>query len=400
MSDAINKMLEDHDAIRRMIEPYGAVKTQIELATKALKGIDAINSIDPYLTQASLGDKASWEPYRSLVGSQFDVTLRSAALDAQWAARALQPSGIDHFARLASFRSPKVAEFEKFARLAVTADSWATKFLASPLAMQTKMEAMRNPWLHGDLSRAVRGFSEIQAIGAALNQRSPFDLDLSTSLRNSLGDWRDAFEPSAALMLDPDRRSQLYVERGFDSALTDFSEAAFAESLSIAGLVETTSKVVDEQQLNELEMGLQRNLRAFGHLQRFEIEVRQFIVAAMHAAFGDTWIKRQTPPGMLDGWKEKKQKAMEAGDTDRPLIEYADFTDYKAIIERSDNWKQVFARIFRRQEDVRESFQRLFPVRIATMHARINTLEDEMLLIVETKRILKAIRTSSVELEQ
>ena len=65
------------------------------------------------------------------------------------------------------------------------------------------------------------------------------------------------------------------------------------------------------------------------------------------------------------------------------------------IIEQGDNWKGAFKSVFRRPEDVRESFQRLYPVRIVTMHSRIVTLEDELLLMVETSRVLKAIRTRS-----
>ncbi len=42
---------------------------------------------------------------------------------------------------------------------------------------------------------------------------------------------------------------------------------------------------------------------------------------------------------------------------------------------------------FRREEDVRESFQRLHPLRIATMHARLLTQDDEVFLSVEVKRI-------------
>lgn len=44
-----------------------------------------------------------------------------------------------------------------------------------------------------------------------------------------------------------------------------------------------------------------------------------------------------------------------------------------------------------RTKDIRESLQRLFPVRIATMHARLTTRDDELLLLVEPKRVLKAI---------
>jgi hypothetical protein len=106
---------------------------------------------------------------------------------------------------------------------------------------------------------------------------------------------------------------------------------------------------------------------------------------------GVDWMKHRLPNTMLESWTVKKQKAEEAGGDDIPLIHYADFTDYKVIIERKDNWREVFKPVFGREEDIRESFQRLFPIRIATMHARIITKEDEMLLLVETKRILKAI---------
>lgn len=84
---------------------------------------------------------------------------------------------------------------------------------------------------------------------------------------------------------------------------------------------------------------------------------------------------------------------MKDGCPEEPLINYADFTEYKAIIERRDNWSAVFKSVFGRPEDIRESFQRMFPVRIATMHARLITSDDELLLLVETRRILRAIKS-------
>ncbi|MGD9711724.1 MAG: hypothetical protein AB7V46_06615 [Thermomicrobiales bacterium] len=61
------------------------------------------------------------------------------------------------------------------------------------------------------------------------------------------------------------------------------------------------------------------------------------------------------------------------------------------IITRNDNWDQVFRPIFVRREFVVESFQRLYPIRLCTMHARIITQDDELYLFVETKRVLRAI---------
>ena len=82
---------------------------------------------------------------------------------------------------------------------------------------------------------------------------------------------------------------------------------------------------------------------------------------------------------------------MENGDREWPLIAYADFTDYERIIVRNDNWNAVFKQTFRRKEFVRESFQRLYPIRLSTMHARVITQEDLLYLLVETKRLLTAM---------
>jgi hypothetical protein len=40
---------------------------------------------------------------------------------------------------------------------------------------------------------------------------------------------------------------------------------------------------------------------------------------------------------------------------------------------------------------VRESFQRLYPIRLDTMHARVIARDDELLLYVETRRLMKAV---------
>ncbi|MGH9810258.1 MAG: Swt1 family HEPN domain-containing protein, partial [Terriglobia bacterium] len=90
-------------------------------------------------------------------------------------------------------------------------------------------------------------------------------------------------------------------------------------------------------------------------------------------------------------WEEKKERARNNGEPDRPLIAYADFTDYAKIITRRDNWKTVFSLIFVSTDSLRESFQRLYPIRLCVMHARIITQDDELYLHVETRRLLKAI---------
>lgn len=111
----------------------------------------------------------------------------------------------------------------------------------------------------------------------------------------------------------------------------------------------------------------------------------------MTASFGKSWIKHRVPGPMRQRWCEKHESSRDEGEPERPLIAYADFTDYEPIIVRGDNWKQVFAPIFRRKTLVQESLQRLYPIRVCTMHARFITQDDELYLLAETRRILRAM---------
>jgi hypothetical protein len=225
----------------------------------------------------------------------------------------------------------------------------------------------------------------MQKIGLALGTVAPFDQEFAQSLRSALGDWRDVTTFPTPILDNVIARTSFYVGLGFDSSLTDFTVEAFDESAELAGLA---SEPQDEDDSEEI--GLARTNRAHGQLIRFERNVRRFIDAAMKAEFGDDWLRRQLPDEMLESWERKRTIALEKGEADQPLIAYADFTDYIKIIERRDNWTRVFKAIFKRQTDVQESFFRLFPVRICTMHARLITLEDEFLLRVETRRVSRA----------
>ena len=89
---------------------------------------------------------------------------------------------------------------------------------------------------------------------------------------------------------------------------------------------------------------------AQGRITKLEMRSRCFIDEQMTVAFGPDWPKRRLPNGMYDKWS-------------------------------------VFKPFFGRKEDVRESFQRLCPVRVATMHARQITQDDALLLYLETRRL-------------
>jgi hypothetical protein len=259
-------------------------------------------------------------------------------------------------------------------------------------------EVIRSPWLDMEAQmRSVGAFADIQSIGFALQNIPAFDDRLTELLRIDLGDWRDRINFPKEIFDNPLARSAFYLERGFDPALTAFPTDAFTESLDIAGLRGAPPPIIDVYDYEEVREGdeqeaaFARTNAAHDRLQRFETRLRQFIDEQMTKACGDQWIKHRVPGPIRQSWIEKREKARSKGEADHPLIAYADFSDYVPIITQKNNWNEVFEPVFRRPTFVQESFQRLYPIRICTMHARMITQDDEIYLYVEIKRVLSAI---------
>lgn len=265
---------------------------------------------------------------------------------------------------------------------------------------QEAMLAMQAPWLDSLRTvQSIRGFAELQAIGGSLSIASSFGDEFSDSLRIDLGDWRDPITTwPQAVFESVDARRGFYVERGLNTDLTDFPDAAFDEGLSIAGVKgDTPILVVAYGELTSLfidsedDKALARTNSAHDHVQRFEFQLRKFINQSLTKAVGPDWPKHRLPNGIYDKWIGKKS-ADKGRKNELPLIAYADFTEYVDVICREDNWKGVFAATFERKESVRESFQRMHPIRIAIAHARPISNDDELFLYVEVRRLLNVMK--------
>lgn len=139
------------------------------------------------------------------------------------------------------------------------------------------------------------------------------------------------------------------------------------------------------------EVAFRRTNKCHNYLQRLERRLRQFINDAMTMQYGADWPGKRLAPQMLESWEHKKSRAENSGVIVTLFIDVADFTDYEAIICRQDHWRDVFESRFKRKESVRESFQRLYPIRLATMHARFVSNEDELYVLAESMRLLSAI---------
>lgn len=261
---------------------------------------------------------------------------------------------------------------------------------------QQFVDAISTPWLNSiESARSVSAILELQSIGNALLTMKGFEPGFTVALRKDLGDWRDKITFPEVGLIDPVTRTEFYIDRGFNSALTDFPYAAFQQGLNLAGLGDASLDLelygaVAPQSENAEEAGLRRTNRCHDRLQRFERQLRQFIDKEMTVQYGPNWPKKRLTPKIYESWEFKKQKAENNGIT-LSFIDVADFTDYEAIICKQDHWRELFARRFKRKESVRESLQRLQPIRLTTMHARIVTKEDELYLVAEIIRLIRAI---------
>ena len=301
----------------------------------------------------------------------------------------------------ARFRLPEITEAARLMvefRTSPLSESLA-RYAEEASSLQHAMESMCTPWLDAqEAMRSMAGFAELQGIGRALVSMPSFGDSLASALRIDLGDWRDPIAWRSEIFTDLAARSDFYASLGFDRALTDFPALAFAQSLDIAGLRRDPLPLIDryagpvpQAKDDDNENGLTRTNMAYDRLLRLETQLRKFIDERMTRVFGTDWPKHRLPNGLYDAWQEKKQKAKEAGGEEWPLVAYADFTDYERVICKRDNWREIFAAFFGRSESVRESFQRLYPIRLDTMHARPITQDDELLLYVETRRLVKVI---------
>lgn len=402
MSDGIKRMMEEQDQLRRLADPFGDLRRHIDPLGDAYRRLGVGSATVDFLRQederrrliASFADAgvtaklaADFERQRKLLEGPLEEARRLGLFDPTSDVRKSMATALTaHQEYQRHFRLPEIDEVGRLAREAMNGVGLASSVLRDQEALRAAMAGVRAPWLRVEGSTAsARAFSNILAIGRGIDARLSFDERYVDALRPTLGDWRDVATPSAELLVDPILRTGVYLERGVDPSLTDFTPSAFDESLRLAGLAD------DADGDSKGDDGFSRADEAFAQLRRFEIALRRFIERVMSEAYGEHWMKHQLPANMLDSWRDKRDRAVRAGEIDQPLIDYADFSDYRPIIERKDNWNTVFKPVFGRADDVRESFQRLFPVRIATMHARIITLDDELLLRVETRRVLKAI---------
>ena len=383
--DSVTRIMEMQKSLRRQLEPFST-------AIKVIEGHSATKQFVRDLNRYQELIRIAYGPFEEMRRAYLNLT---SQLGGEFERMKYVMTAAEE-----RFLLPGIVELTKLQReLEKSSLSIATKHYQQPSSdLLLAMEAMRTPWLDiANKLQSINGFAKLQGIGHALNTMPVFDPCLTSALCTELGDWRKEINWPSEIFTDPLARTSFYEDRGLNPTLTAFPANTFEQIINIANLKGTLEPLADpyyfetEGEEDEKEAAFERTTEAYKQLQYLETQIRKFIDERMQEVFGWDWIKHQVPGEIRQQWLRKQQKAKDYDEPERLLIAYADFADYVPIIIRKDNWETVFKQTFRRRDFVRESFQRLYPIRNCTMHARLITQDDELYLYVETKRILAAI---------
>ena len=385
------------DTIPEALRQQQALQQQLEPLSLRIEGLTSRRMIDPVVFDPTR-DLA-----RALHGAAADLQ-RSVALDGTQALisrlETIRLAGVELHKQ---FRLPNPVEFPKLLQ-SIEMDA-ASGLLAQHrelvASIAETMKAISTPWLNMQNEiRSLTGIARLSELGQIVQTATTFEIAAAKRIRSLLGDWRKRIDWPAEIFTDPLARSDFYLDLGLEPALTEFPPEAFHEALTMAGIKGGPPRLTDPYNRthgwhqNEEEGGFERNNAAHDRLQRFETQIRNFISGQMECAFGENWVEAGVPPEMRKEWEDKRNTARDKGEHPEPLIAYADFSDYERIIVNRTNWKDVFARFFRRKTSVEESLRRLYPIRVCTMHARFITQDDELYLLAETQRLSHAMDQS------
>ncbi|HEV2500108.1 MAG TPA: hypothetical protein VGY31_11070 [Terriglobia bacterium] len=121
------------------------------------------------------------------------------------------------------------------------------------------------------------------------------------------------------------------------------------------------------------------NLRIVSILYVIENGLRELIIELLERLGDGRWYKHRLPPDLLDKYTQARK--WERSQTwiqcvPHHPIYYLDFPDIATILERKDNWDQVFKAIFHRKDITISGLRRLEPVRNKVAHNRKASAAD------------------------
>jgi len=245
-------------------------------------------------------------------------------------------------------------------------------------AAVAEMAAIATPWVRNDAPElSIEAYAAARAVTGVVARTDPATPRVTQLVRAELGDYREE-DVVASGESDPVLVTGLRLARGFDHRFGSLSVAVVGQIFEPFGLTLEGGPDADPDLLDDLITQMARQL---------ERRLRAFLKARMESGVGPRWIKQRVPQPIREAWEGRMQADVDVGRTPGEPFDYADFSDYRIIIEKGDNWRDVFQPVFRSKTAIVETLNRLATVRNPVAHVRPMTVEDLLILRVEGRRL-------------
>lgn len=123
----------------------------------------------------------------------------------------------------------------------------------------------------------------------------------------------------------------------------------------------------------------EENLTIYKLLFAVEVALRELIIHSMELICGSHWWKKRLPADILEEYRkgrEYERNIKWCQLVPHHPIYYLEFPSLKKIIERRDNWRDVFLPIFKRKDILVSTLSELEPIRNKIAHNRKATVGD------------------------
>lgn len=123
----------------------------------------------------------------------------------------------------------------------------------------------------------------------------------------------------------------------------------------------------------------QENITIYSHIYCIESSLRELIINSLEDIDGPQWYKKRLPGDILQKYRQAKEYELSFKWTQvipQHPIYYIDFPDLKKIIERKDNWEDIFKDIFLEKNVLISIFSEVEFIRNKIAHNRKSTVKD------------------------
>lgn len=394
--------LADSTAFRVIAETSAAASAFKLVDTSAHLGAAQAFDLASTFNQAAafkLGDTAAFQVAAhasALVSMRSDATALRLAYDSSVASQVASAgialastarASMDLSLTAAALRLPDrpmidslsiaIAGVVKSPQLALASGDWSA-------LLATRMSALKTPWLLPDAPEAsALGFGRLAALRDLVAINPPFAPRVREAVFERLGE--------VVIPADNDSGDRIEARHdlgGRDAALVAFPDASYPLVVEAAGFRFSIPAAPTPAPEDGTDAYFDRDHHAL--VAQLEQHLRNLIARVLQAEVGEGWSKSRVPGQIRTAWQERRDQAVDRGDSPFPLIQYADLGHLSEIMAQSNNWK-LFRPYFRHKESMQESFRRLMPIRNSIAHCRPLTPTQILELAAESLRVFRAI---------